>query len=60
VKTSSGRVSVLGSQARRLLASLGEFSRITIDLSGVTEIGQAFCDEIFRVYKTNHPQKIII
>lgn len=59
VKITSGQSAISRSQARRLLASLGEFRRVTIDLSGVDEIGQAFCDEIFRVYKLNNPKKII-
>jgi biotin operon repressor len=59
VKITSGRAAVSRSQARRLLASLGDFKRIVLDLSGVNETGQAFCDEIFRVYKLRNPEKII-
>lgn len=43
------------SQARRVLANLEKFSRIIIDFEGVQLVGQAFIDEIFRVFKDKHP-----
>lgn len=43
------------SQARRLLARLREFEQIKLDFSGVDSIGQAFADEVFRVYARNNP-----
>lgn len=42
------------SQARRLLAGLEKFKRLKFDFRGVKEIGQAFADEIFRVFPTGH------
>jgi len=29
---------------------------VILDFTGVNEIGQAFSDEIFRVYARNHPE----
>lgn len=43
------------SQARRLMARLEKFRRIELDFRGVEEIGQAFADEIFRVFARAHP-----
>ncbi len=44
------------SQAKRLLARLDRFTEITLDFEHVTTIGQAFADEIFRVFQQEHPQ----
>jgi virulence-associated protein VapD len=43
------------SQARRLLARLDKFKEVYLDFRGVTEIGQGFADEIFRVFQNEHP-----
>ena len=43
------------SQAKRILARLESFQEVFFDFSGVESIGQAFADEIFRVYATDHP-----
>ncbi len=43
------------SQARRLLAGLETFQRITFNFNGKTGMGQAFADEIFRVFAARHP-----
>ena len=37
-------------QARRVCARLGEFRRAEIDFGGVTSVGHAFADELFRVF----------
>lgn len=44
------------SQARRVLARLDRFSDILLDFWGVPTIGQAFADEIFRVFRNERPQ----
>lgn len=44
------------SQARRLLARFDRFREVHLDFRGVDEIGQAFADEIFRVFKAQHPE----
>jgi len=43
------------SQAKRLLARLDRFEDVHLDFKGVESIGQAFADEIFRVFATEHP-----
>ncbi|MES9828790.1 MAG: DUF4325 domain-containing protein [Candidatus Thiodiazotropha sp.] len=43
------------SQAKRLLARIERFQYVIFDFEGVSAIGQAFADEIFRVYAQNHP-----
>ncbi len=47
------------SQAKRLLARIDNFRVATLDFEGVEEIGQAFADEIFRVFKNFHPEIIL-
>ena len=43
------------SQAKRLLDRVDRFKTVLIDFNEVTSIGQAFADEIFRVFRNNHP-----
>ena len=43
------------SQAKRLLARIELFRVVILDFSGVPSIGQAFADEIFRVFSNAHP-----
>jgi len=42
------------SQARRVLSGLDKFKRIVLDFKDVKTVGQAFADEVFRVWKSNH------
>ena len=44
------------SQAKRLLARIERFHYVILDFEGVSAIGQAFADEIFRVYAQAHPE----
>ena len=48
------------SQAKRLLARFDRFKEVFLDFQGITTIGQAFADEIFRVYKKQNPHVKII
>jgi anti-sigma regulatory factor (Ser/Thr protein kinase) len=48
------------SQARRLLARFHDFEEVLLDFSGVKSIGQAFADEVFRIYARNNPDVEII
>ena len=50
-----GTVHVSRSQARLVLAGLEKFKSIILDFDKVPTIGQAFADEIFRVYKNTYP-----
>jgi len=43
------------SQAKRLLARIELFKTVILDFTEVPTIGQAFADEIFRVFATDHP-----
>ena len=43
------------SQAKRLLARLELFQVVILDFSEIKKIGQAFADEIFRVFAKAHP-----
>jgi hypothetical protein len=38
------------SQAKRVLAHLERFRNVIFDFDGISSIGKAFADEIFRVY----------
>jgi len=44
------------SQAKRLLARIDRFKVVLLDFKGVDTIGQAFADEIFRVFVQEHPE----
>ena len=48
-------VFVSRSQAKRLLTRVDRFETVVLDFTGVKEIGQGFADEIFRVFKLQHP-----
>mgnify|MGYP002350636762 CR=1 FL=1 len=43
------------SQAKRLLTRFERFKEIVLDFSGVEIVGQAFADELFRVFRIDHP-----
>lgn len=43
------------SSAKRVLSRVDRFSEVLLDFANVRSIGQAFADEIFRVYATAHP-----
>lgn len=51
-----GGVHISRSQARRVLAGLEKFRIITFDFDQVPVVGQAFADEIFRVFHNKYPQ----
>lgn len=50
-----GGVYISRSQARRVLAGLDKFKSIIFDFEKVSMVGQAFADEIFRIFKNKHP-----
>ncbi len=43
------------SQAKRLLLRIDRFRTVVLDFQKVNQIGQAFADEIFRVFARSHP-----
>lgn len=57
---SSGSEYISRSQARRIVTGLEKFKTITLDFNGVETVGQAFADEVFRVWKSGHPAVAII
>ena len=48
------------SQARRLLSRVERFSEVMLDFTGISDVGQAFADEIFRVWSREHPGTKIV
>jgi hypothetical protein len=48
------------SQAKRLLARFDRFKVVMLDFSGVASVGQAFADEVFRVFRNKHPEVELI
>lgn len=48
------------SQAKRLVARFEGFKTVVLDFIGVEEIGQAFADEVFRVFATSHPEVSLV
>lgn len=48
------------SQARRILSGLTKFKKIILDFNNVKTVGQAFADEVFRVWQDRHPSIKII
>ena len=51
-----GTVHVSRSQAKRVLSDLDRFKKVILDFDGVPTVGQAFADEIFRVFIQKHPE----
>jgi hypothetical protein len=52
----AGGVNISRSQARRILHGLDKFRVILFDFDKVPMIGQAFADEIYRVFHNKHPE----
>lgn len=48
------------SQARRVLSGLEKFKSVILDFDRVSGVGQAFADEIFRVFASRHPDIAIV
>ncbi len=56
--TKSG-IHISRSQARRILSGLEKFKIILLDFYKVPIVGQAFVDEIYRVFQSAHPDIVI-
>lgn len=54
-----GEKLVSRSQAKRLYQRFERFRHVVLDFEGVAEIGQAFADELFRVFATAHPDIVL-
>jgi anti-sigma regulatory factor (Ser/Thr protein kinase) len=57
---SSGGDFVSRSEAKRIAAGLDAFELVEIDFSGVSEVGQGFVDELFRVWQHSHPHTELV
>lgn len=55
-----GEKLVSRSQAKRLTMRFERFRHVILDFVGVNEIGQAFADEVFRVFAQAHPDTLIV
>lgn len=55
-----GELLVSRSQAKRVLARFEDFTEVMLDFKNVDDIGQGFADEIFRVFRSNHPEIEIV
>lgn len=44
------------SEAKRLMAGMGKFKKVTLDFLKVERVGQGFLDEIFRVWQNDHSE----
>jgi len=51
-----GEALISRSQAKRLISRFEKFKEVMLNFDGVKEIGQAFADEVFRVFVNEHPQ----
>lgn len=48
------------SQAKRVMSRLDKFKDVCLDFRNVQNIGQAFADEIFRVFVADHPNVRVV
>lgn len=55
-----GEKLVSRSQAKRLTMRFERFRQVILDFDGVNEIGQAFADEVFRVFQAVHPNIVMV
>ena len=54
-----GEKLVSRSQAKRITYRFERFENVVLDFAGVEEIGQAFADELFRVFQRAHPETVL-
>jgi hypothetical protein len=54
-----GEKLVSRSQAKRLYQRFERFRNVVLDFEGVADLGQAFADELFRVFPARHPNVIL-
>jgi anti-sigma regulatory factor (Ser/Thr protein kinase) len=52
----SGALLMSRADARRVTARLPRFGRAEVDFSGIPAIGHGFADELFRVFRREHPK----
>lgn len=54
-----GNVYISRSQARRIMSGLDKFRTVILDYQHINAVGQAFADQIFRVWHNEHPGTVI-
>ena len=54
-----GEIWISRSQAKKVLSGLEKYQKIIFDFAGINLIGQAFADEIFRVFNISHPEIVL-
>ncbi len=54
-----GTIYVSRSQARRILTGLEKFKKIILNFDKVSTVGQAFADEVFRVFQQKYPHIVL-
>lgn len=54
-----GEVWISRSQAKKIMVGLDKYKKIIFDFKGIEVVGQAFCDEIFRVWRREHPDIVL-
>ena len=42
-------------QAKRVLQEMEKFRRVVLDFQNISIVGQAFVDEVFRIFQSSHP-----
>jgi anti-sigma regulatory factor (Ser/Thr protein kinase) len=57
-----GSHQVLASRAdaKRAVARLSQFRRVEIDFAGITDVGHGFADEMFRIFRREHPETELV
>jgi len=50
-----GETVISRSQAKRILHGLEKFSTVIFDYKGVTSIGQAYADQVYRIFQEKYP-----
>lgn len=55
ISLAGGTDLITRSQAKRLMQRVERFRTVMLDFSGVAGIGQAFANEVFRVFANAHP-----
>jgi hypothetical protein len=50
-----GEMLVSRAEAKRIVGRCADFEEVVLDFDGVVANGQAFADELFRVYAAAHP-----
>lgn len=56
LRTLGGSSFISRAEAKRVTDELERFEEVILDFDGVSEVGRAFVDEVFRVWASRHPE----